>query len=255
MDFPVTRGVLDGAESFVHALASMLPDPVRVPVLESFRWEHPVKTSEAAQVAKAVRACSGLRAAMHLADAGYTVECGVLLRVVSDYSAEIIYLGEGLVEGRLTPDQAKFLEQHFNPMPTDPGELAAREREYYVGRKDIAKAHRRLNEKYGAPADQFAEIASYLNKGYDSLVHGTNQSAMELYSGLTNQFMLHGHESKRYICSAKTSVAGKLKEFLNALRIMAITRHVQALHDEINEAWKRLDASQEDVGVLCRGLK
>ena len=119
------------------------------------------------------------------------------------------------------------------PCHSDPDELAAREKEYYIGRKAIAKAERRLQEKLGVPADKMAAITSFLNKGYDSYVHGTNQSAMELYSGRTHGFMLRGHDSARHVCMAKTSVAGKLKEFLNSLRTMAITRGAATLQVRI----------------------
>jgi hypothetical protein len=254
VDFPVARQVLDRTEAFVHSFASLLPKAVRVPVKDSFRWEHPQKDAEATQVAKAVRGISGLRAAMHLADVGHTAECLTLLRTVADFSAEIFYLGEGLAEGRMTADQEKFVQQHFSPFPNDPDELAARERDYYIGRKDIGKAHRRLLKKHGAPVEEATKITDYLNKGYDAFVHGTNQSAMELYSGRTRSFMLHGHESARWVCMARMSVAAKLKEFLGALRIMAITRGNRALHDQIQQAWNELDASKEDTSLPCAGL-
>lgn len=254
MDFPVMRSVLDRMDGWIDALAQALPAPMRVPVRDSFRWEHEDKTPEVAQVAKAVRAASGLRAALHLADRGYTVECGTVLRTVADFSAEILYMGEALLEGRLTPDQERFVRQHFAPLPLDPDDLAAREREAYVGRKDIGRAHRRIQEKFGAPADAMAKIEGYLNKGYDSYVHGSNESAMELYDAKRNSFMLHGHLSPRFVCLAKVSVAGKLQEFLNAIRFMAITRRASALEEAIRCVADELDKSGEDAGLPCRGL-
>ncbi len=254
MDFPVTRTVIDRAEMWVHELASSLEPPIKVPVLNSFRWEHPQKDASAAQVAKAVRAVSGLRAALQLADLGYTAECGTILRTVADFSSEIEYLGEALLEGRLTSDQQKFVEQHFAKFPTDSDELAAREREYFIGRKDIANARRRLFKKLDGPTDEVDKIVAYLNKGYDSLVHGSNESAMQLYSGRTAAFMLRGQESALHICSAKVAVAGKTKEFLNALRLMALTRGHRLMNDAIRAAFIELDTSKEDAGQLCLGL-
>lgn len=255
MDFPVTRRVLAQADAWVNAFARMLPPAEKVPVRTSFRWEHKDKSPEAAQVAKAVRALSGLRAALVLADVGHTVECGTLLRTIADFSAEIVYIGEALSEGRLTADQRQFVEQHFARLPSDPHELAAREREYYIGRKDIGKAHRRLYEKQGVSADDMAKLTDYLNKAYDGYVHGTNASAMELYDARDNCFMLQGHLSTRFVCGAKVSVAGKLQEFLNALRFMAITRQAVGLEAEIRTASLELSASREDAGEPCKGLR
>ena len=254
MDFPVTRETIDHAEQWVHELAKLLSPPVKVTVQGTFRWEHPERDASSAQVAKAVRAVSGLRGAMHLADLRHTAECATLLRTVADFSAEIEYLGEALLEGRLTDDQSRFVDQHFAPFPSDPDELAAREREYYIGRKDMAKARSRLFTKWGGDAKELDKIAAYLNKGYDSFVHGANGSAMELFTGRTTSFMLNGHESNRHICMAKASVAGKVKEFLNALRLMALSRHIEQMNNEIRAAFQKLDESGEDSVEGCAGL-
>ncbi len=254
MVFPVTRTIIGRMDGWVHTFAQQLAPAERVPIKESFRWEHPEKSPRSVQVAKAARAVSGLRAALHLADMAHTIESGTILRTVADFSAEILYLGEAVLEGRLTADQERFVDQHFAPIPTDPDELAAREREYYVGRKDIASAHRRIMEKFGAPAGEMAKIGAFLNKGYDSYVHGANSSAMELYDVRINSFMLRGHVSARFVCMAKVGVAGKTQELLNALRFMAITWGAGALSAEIRHASEELDASAEDSPRPCAGL-
>ena len=228
VDFPVTRETMDHAEQWVHELAKLLSPPVKVTVQGTFRWEHPERDASSAQV--------------------------TLLRTVADFSAEIEYLGEALLEGRLTDDQSRFVDQHFAPFPSDPDELAAREREYYIGRKDMAKARSRLFTKWGGDAKELDKIAAYLNKGYDSFVHGANGSAMELFTGRTTSFMLNGHESNRHVCMAKASVAGKVKEFLNALRLMALSRHLEQMNNEIRAAFQKLDESGEDSVEGCAGL-
>jgi hypothetical protein len=255
VDFPVTRRIIDRMNDWVDNFARDLAPAARVPVETSFRWEHAEKSPRSAQVAKAVRAVSGLRAAMQLADVKHTIESGVILRAVADYAAEIIYLGEAILEGRMTPDQAKFVEQHFAPLPDDPDDLAAREKEYYIGRKDIARAHRRVLEKFGGAADDVAKISAYLNKGYDSYVHGSNGSAMELYDVRSNSFMLRGHLSPRFVCIAKVAVAGKTQELSNALRFMAITWGSASLEEEIGHASDEMQASGEDSGRPCAAIR
>ncbi len=213
-----------------------------------------MQDAETVQVAKAVRIASGLRAAMALADLGHTVECAALLRMVADFSSEILFIGEGLIEGRFTDEQTKYIAQHFSPMPSDPDELAAREREYYVGRKAIASAHARLLEKTGAPKEQHAKYSAYLNKGFDMYVHGHYRTAMELYTGESMSFMMRGNKSARLICVAKVTVAGKLKEALNSLRFMSMTRQMQEVNIALVEAFDKIDKSGEDTSLPCRGL-
>lgn len=132
MDFPVTRRLIDTLPQWIDQLAGALPAPTKVPAKPSgFRWDHPIHNAEVVQVAKAVRMASGIAAALRLADLGLTVECATLLRTVSDFASEIIFLAEGLLEGRMVAAQSKFIEDHFKPLPSSPDELAEREREYF----------------------------------------------------------------------------------------------------------------------------
>jgi len=66
--------------------------------------------------------------------------------------------------------------------------------------------------------------------------------------------MMSGHESDRYVCFTKISVAGKLKEGLNALRFMALAWNRPDLDVELRGAFDRLDASKEDTRAACRGI-
>lgn len=236
MDFPVTRQTFGYLETWVDGFARALTPAEQVSSYESFRWQHPEASAEVVQVAKAVRAASGLRAALILADAGHTVECTTLLRTVADFSAEIMYLGEALLEGRLTPDQEEFVKQHFVPAATSLDEFVARERERYIGRRHIGKALRRLAKGSGGQADWLTLATGFLNAAYDGYVHGSNESAMVLYDANENSFMLRGHESPRHVCMAKVSVAAKLYELLNGIRLMAMTRGLTTVEAEVRVA-------------------
>jgi len=188
---------------------------------------------------------------MALVDLGHTVESATLLRTVADFAAEVIFLGEGLLEGRLTTEQQKFVEQHFSELPSTPDELAEREREFYVGRKAIAKAHDRLLAKLNGDQDLHAKLTSFLNKGYDSYIHGHYPSAMELFTGETMSFMMSGSVSARARCVAKTAVAGKAVEAFNSLRFMAMTRKLADLQAEIRVVTDAIDAAGEQSGGSC----
>ena len=254
MDFPTTRSLIDRLPGWVDLFAAQLPAPERVPIAGSFRWEHTRKDAEALQVAKAVRMASGLRAAMALADLRQTVECGALLRTVADFASEITFIGEGFLEGRFTQEQQQFIDQNFSSLPATPEELAAQSRGRLVGRKAMRKAFDRISDKTGTDKKLLAKISTFLNKGYDGFVHGHYSSAMELFTGRTMTFMMRGHESDRHVCTTKVAVTGKLKEALNALRFMAITRQMADLARELREAFSELDNSAEDTRNACKGV-
>ena len=130
MDFPVSRKIIARLDEWLAAFAAPLLPARRVPIQNgNFQWEFKEQTPEVLQVAKAVRMITGIRAALFLADNGFTTECATLLRVVSECSHEIIAIGEGLIEGRLTEPQQRFVRQYFAPIVRTPDELEQRERE------------------------------------------------------------------------------------------------------------------------------
>lgn len=255
MEFKLTAAALDSLSDAVDALAARLPAPKLAPLPSGgFRWEYPVQSAEVVQVAKAVRMVTAIRASWRLASGAYTTESATLLRVASDIASEIDFLSEGMLSGTFNSAQQKFIDDYFKPFPTDPDELASREREYYVSRKEIVAAKARLASKAGLDADNLKRLVNYLNKGYDGYVHGAYQTAMELFNGATGTFMLDGNLSPRGLCIAKASVAGKLHEVLSALEFMARVRGIRTLADGLATRRLELHASGEPRGVGCPPL-
>lgn len=252
MDFKLTRAAIDALNTPIDALAACLPRPTMVPLAGGdFRWEYPIQSPEVVQVAKAVRMVTSIKAAWHLAERGLTTECATLLRVTSDFASEIVFLAEGILEGKLNSAQQKFVDDYFKPFPTDPDELATREREYYVGRKDIIAAHTRFAQKAGIDGAHLERLIKYLNKGYDAYVHGAYATAMELFTGATYSFMLNKNESPQGNCVAKVAVAGKLHEVFVALEMMAFTRGQRELGQHLLEMRLDLAGSSEATGRDC----
>jgi hypothetical protein len=252
MDFKLTRAAIEVLDEPIEVLAADLPRPMRTPLPRGgFRWRYPTQSAEVVQIAKAVRMVTSIRAAWHLAEEGLTTESATLLRVTSDFAAEIGFLAEGILEGKLNSAQQKFVDDYFKPFPTDPDELAAREREYYVGRKDITAAHTRLVQKAGIDRVRYERLVKYLNKGYDAYVHGAYGTAMELFTGATYSFMLRKNESPHANRVAKALVAGKLHEVFVALELMLLTRGHRELVERLSTIRLELHASAESTGRDC----
>ena len=196
-------------------------------------------------IGKAVRMVSGIRASLVLADLGFTTECASLLRMVSEFSQEILSVGEGLIEGRLTQPQQRFVRQYFSPLARTPEEFEMDEKERYVSREELYKAHYRLLAKTSEEADKMRQLSRFLNYTYDKYVHGAYLTAMELYNGYEHRFMLNGHEAEERKAIPRTAVAGKLHEVISALEMLALFSDSPDLRNELREARQSLDASQE----------
>src|SRR6516225_2340559 len=110
--FPVTERVLSQLEDWLNELAApLLPlkeVPAGPPDGNGFRWAFREETERALVVGKSVCMISGIRAAFILVDLGYVIECGTILRTVSDFASEITSIIEGARSGNRTAAQKKF---------------------------------------------------------------------------------------------------------------------------------------------------
>ncbi|MBU6482298.1 MAG: hypothetical protein KGS09_17365 [Nitrospirae bacterium] len=245
-DFTVTRQMIDRLEPWLEHLLNPLLPLQRVRHEDgSFHWEFTEQTPRALQVGKAVRMISGIRAALLLADSGYVVECYSLLRMVSDFAQEIIAIAEALLEERFTEPQERFVRQYYIPIAESADEYEQQERERYVSREELLKAHFRLDEQVTRDATTLRKLMRFVNYTYDKYVHGAYLTSMELYHGDRQNFMLRGHEADLHRRIAKASVAGKLHEVCHSLAFTALAAGDRALSEEITLALNELEKSDE----------
>jgi hypothetical protein len=253
MDFPDTRRCLALLPAWLRAISATSRDPVPVQWATGLRYRFPAESPEVVQTAKAVRMVSGLNAAMHLADEGFTVETASILRLVTDFANEIVVVGEGLDSGHLTAAQKKFVDDFFQPLPGTFEEFIEQQAQSYIGRKELYKSHRRLAEKALEDPDGFVELGRFLDRGYDSYVHGGYETAMELYDPNGRAFNVGGTRSVRNRCICKVAVAGKLYFCMLALELIARQRGLN-IAEEIRVARDSLESSPEYGGSVCDGL-
>lgn len=252
MNFETTRAVFERFDEWIARLAApYLPLRRAFDASGEFHWEFSEQSGRTLLVGKAVRMVSGIRAAMLLADHGFSTESASLCRMASDFSQEIIAIGEGLLEGRMTTSQQEFIDQYFAPLARDPEELEKRGREFYVAREKLMAAAQRLVDKTTKKWGEMRKATRFLNYGFDKYVHGAYLTATELYRGDEHRFMLRGTEFEELVCVARRTVAAKTHEVLHALELMALIARDEALCREIRAADRALDASGEQ-SVRCR---
>lgn len=243
---------MERLDGWLMALASpLLPlkkVPAGPPELNGFQWVFCEQTERAVCVGKAVRMVSGIRAALILADAGYIAECGTILRTVSDCANEILSVCEGVRTGHPTAAQTKFVAQYFMPMAKDPDEYDKQERERWVTRDELLAAHSRWATETNGDPNHVRKVFRYLAHGYDKFAHAAYITAMELYDGRSQRFMVSGVEWEGKKQLYKEATASKLHEVLAALAILAQVSNMPALAQEIGQAAMELYNSGELTG-------
>jgi len=238
------RLVTDELNSWVNYLAAPLMPPRMLPEGDDLvRLEFRYHTPHSVMVGKAIRAVSGLRAALVLADLGYVTECGALLRIVSDFCSEVIAIGHALNRGgELPPAVQKFVEQYFAPKARTPEQLAASERVRYVSREELMKAGRPTADA-NVDGEHLRVIHRFLNMTYDAYIHGAYETTMELCDPLTGRFSTDGHPDTSKREEFVDAVALKLHEVVVALEIAAAVTANAEVFAAAREARHTMDAA------------
>jgi hypothetical protein len=251
--FPVTHELLDKLDSWVQLLAARLPLPERVAFDNGFRWEFRERTALVLLVAKAVRMASGIRAAMMLAEAGFVTESASLLRIVSDFATEAFAVAEGELRDKRTKAQQDFIKQFFERESANLDKSEG-SRTHYVGREELMKAHVRFGNDAGMDGETTRALMRSLNSIVDGYVHGAYSTAMELYHGGRNEFMVRGHEGRAQRREHQIFVAAKLSEVLHVIGYIALLAGDVAMRGDIHRSLARLRESGEQDLSKERGL-
>jgi hypothetical protein len=240
------RDLIEQLDAWVNDLATPLM-PLRMVAEDDdlLRPEFQEHTPQAVMIGKSVRAVSGLRAALVLADLGYVTECAALLRMVSDFCTEVTAVGEALNKGgELTGAVRTFVDQYFARKASTPEQLAEQERTRYVSREELMKAEARLAEGANVDGGQLRVVHRFLNMIYDAYAHGAYETTMELYNPLTCRFLVGGHPDVSKRDEFVEAVFLKLHEVVVALELTAAVTAHAAVFRAAREARHTMDASE-----------
>ena len=218
-DFPVTRRTLIMVEDWFVPLVQPFLPPNKTRMkgggIGNFYWDFEEHSAKTAMIGKAVRIISGLRAAMILADEGYVTECSTILRMTDDLVVEIGFLIDGSASKEPSKSYEEFIKQYFAIMPTSSDEYAQQSKGRWVSRDKVRAGYLRSLQGITRDSDQVRKSMEFISYTHDKYVHGGYLTAMELYSGETNRFMLRGHDGDSAKELAKWMVASGLLHSLS----------------------------------------
>lgn len=248
VEFTFEKNLINQIGNWVNELAAPLMPPQVVSEENGIvHLEFHEHTPNAVMVGKLIRAVSGIRAALVLADLGYIAECASILRIVSDFCTEINAIGEALnSDGKIPNSIQTFVDQYFSLKPRTPEQLIEAERIHYISREEFLKAELRLAERANVDGAQLRKIHRFLNMTYDSYVHGAYETTMELYDLHTGIFMMFGHTSMLKRKEFVEAVCLKLHEVVIAIEITAAVTANTVVFQKAREARHTLDARESE---------
>jgi hypothetical protein len=240
------REIFDKLDGWTNQLmAPALPLRVTHEGDDAVRLEFRQQIPESVMLGKVVRAVSGLRAAILLAEAGHVTECAALLRMVSDLCTEILVIGFALDRGGELPAAVKdFVAQYFKPRSRTPDEFASAERTRYVTREALMKVHKTLAQKHPVDPDALDRTRRFVNMAYDAYVHGAYETTMELWNQRTGVFEMRGHPSHAKREEFIEAVFLKMHEVVMGIELTAAKTAHADVFSQAREARRAMDVSE-----------
>lgn len=240
------REILDKLDGWANQLvAPALPLRVTPDGDDAIRLEFRQQIPESVMIGKLVRAVSGLRAALLLAETGHVAECAAVLRVVSDLCTEISVIGLALNQGGELPAAVKdFVVQYFKPRARTPNEFASAERTRYVTREALLKVHKTLAQNHPIDADMLDRSHRFINMAYDAYVHGAYETTMELWNQRSGAFEMRGHSSQAKRQEFVEAVFLKMHEVVVATELTAAKTAHREVFERARAARRAMDTAE-----------
>ncbi len=146
---------------------------------------------------KAVRAVSGLNAAIALLDKGFTQELHVIIRTIVECTSQIDYIIAGFDNDNLKPPQKKFVDTYFSDFHRNNVDDFQRPRLRQGKVHETVGRSMREQLKGIKGGEKFSEVdASKLMSNvyltYSNYVHSRYPEVMDMFGGMPVHFHLEG---------------------------------------------------------------
>ena len=178
-------------ETTVHDLARQVPQPQRIPFLDSFVYRYAEKTLHQALVQKLARYVTSLQAAAVLLNHGFVQEQAALQRVLDEIQQDITFLAFGVIYDEVTPLHQAYLDAFYEEeFDSKTGSALAQNRPM-IPRQKIRAYIARAQGKAGNPSRE-VEVARTVSKTYSGYVHAASPQIMDMYGGRPARFHVRG---------------------------------------------------------------
>lgn len=178
-------------EATVHDLAGQVPEPQRVPFVNSFVYRYIEKTLHQALVQKLARYVTSLRAACLLMDHGFVQEQAALQRVLDEIQEDITFLSFAMIFCEPTPLHQSYLDAFYEEEFDAKTGLPLPQKRPMIPRQKIRAYIARAEGKAADPS-RGVEVTRAISKTYSGYVHAASPQIMDMYGGNPPHFHVMG---------------------------------------------------------------
>ena len=178
-------------ERTLHALASRVPPPQRIPYKDSFVFRCLEESVHQALVQKLARLISGLYAAHLLWSAGFVQEQAALQRILDEIDEDISFLAFSVIYGDSTELHKTYLDAFFQE-EFDPNEVVASSKERAMVPRKKIRAY--IDRVASGPkgSNKHLVAARTVSKTFSGYVHAASPQIMDMYGGNPPHFHVRG---------------------------------------------------------------
>ncbi len=178
-------------EETLHLLASRVPQPKQVPLMDSFAYRYAEKSLHQALVQKLARLISGLHSARLLMEHGFVQEQASLQRMLDEIEEDITFLSFSVIFNDFTPLHQEYLDAFYEEEFDGKTVIDSTQRRPMIPRKKIRAYIARVG-KSGPDPSSLAKATRTISKTYSGYVHAASPQIMDIYGGNPPRFHVRG---------------------------------------------------------------
>lgn len=185
------KQALENMEQTLHAFASRVPPPQRLPYKDSFVFRYVEKSVHQALVQKLARLISGLYAAYLLWSKGFVQEQASLQRILDEITEDISFLAFSVIYSDSTDLHKAYLDAFFQE-EFDPNDAVASSKDRATIPRKKVRAY--IDRVASGPkgSSKHLDAARTVSKIFSGYVHAASPQIMDMYGGNPPRFHVRG---------------------------------------------------------------
>jgi hypothetical protein len=182
--------MLDEMDAAFREFEAVVPKPVWIEAEKRFRCKE--QTIQQALIQKLARIQSALRASLLLYQNGYTMEVGVLHRVIDETNEDVEFLTSAIITTEVTALHERYLRAFWAEEFGDKNDPGRTHQSRDMVRRQGIRAHNARALGKGSDVSEPLVAAKIVNKAFSGFVHGASPHILECFGGNSPHFHTQG---------------------------------------------------------------
>jgi len=182
--------MLDEMDAAFREFEAVVPKPVWIDAEKRFRCKE--QTIQQALIQKLARIQSALRASLLLFQNGYTMEVGMLHRVIDETNEDVELLTSAIVTNEITPLHERYLKAFWAEEFGDESDPGRTHQSRDMVKRQKIRAHNARALGDGSDVSEPLVAAKIINKAFSGFVHGAAPHILECFGGHPPHFHTQG---------------------------------------------------------------